>query len=303
MTIVGLGQRYDRGVSDRILYEGRQLRIGAFRRYPWQRPFADTGPIQGFLIVFPRTSVVIRHAGKEPVVADPTRAMLYNLGQEYTRRALSDRGDECEFFSYAPELVAEALAPGDEAAKDRLDRPWTRSYVATDAATYVLQRRIVEHLLRADRLDPLLVEEGMMRVLARCAGGCLLQDARPLARRAATARDHRALADECRAQLARRLGESVSLAELARDVGSSPYHLARIFQRDAGTTLHAYRHALRLRTALERVSDGEDLTRVAVDLGYASHSHFTAAFRRAFSTTPSAWRGIEQDRDSAVRAG
>jgi AraC-like DNA-binding protein len=55
-------------------------------------------------------------------------------------------------------------------------------------------------------------------------------------------------------------------------------------------TLHAYVHELRLRTALERVADGEDLTRVALDLGYASHSHFTSLFRRAFGVTPSDFR-------------
>jgi AraC-like DNA-binding protein len=34
------------------------------------------------------------------------------------------------------------------------------------------------------------------------------------------------------------------------------------------------------------------LTRLALDLGYSSHSHFTASFRRAFGLTPSAARTI-----------
>jgi AraC-like DNA-binding protein len=291
-------------VADRTLYAGQDLHVGEFRARPSRRPFEDTGPIRGFLVVFPRTSVVIRHAGADPVVADPTRAMLYNRGQEYTRRALGPRGDECEYFSYRPEVIAEALSPFDEAARDRVERPWTRSHVAVDATTYLLQRTVVEHLAHAATPDALFVEESMLRLLARCARAAIEADGRQKrARRPQTERDHRALADHCRRLLAQHLGEPLSLFELARAAGVSPFHLARVFQRDAGTTIHAYRHDLRLRTALERVSDGEDLTRVALDLGYTSHSHFTAAFRRAFAATPSGWRGQASKILTAERGG
>ena len=73
-------------------------------------------------------------------------------------------------------------------------------------------------------------------------------------------------------------------------MGTSPFHLARVFRRESGLTIHAYVHQLRLRTALERVMDREDLSRVAVDLGYATHSHFTASFRRSFGVPPSSLR-------------
>jgi AraC-like DNA-binding protein len=61
--------------------------------------------------------------------------------------------------------------------------------------------------------------------------------------------------------------------------------------RHTGTTLAAYRGQLRLRLALERLRDSRsDLTTIAYDLGYSSHSHFTMAFRQAFGTTPSEFR-------------
>jgi AraC-like DNA-binding protein len=45
--------------------------------------------------------------------------------------------------------------------------------------------------------------------------------------------------------------------------------------------------------ALERLDAGErDLTRLALDLGYSSHSHFTDAFRRSFGVTPSTARKL-----------
>jgi AraC-like DNA-binding protein len=56
------------------------------------------------------------------------------------------------------------------------------------------------------------------------------------------------------------------------------------------SSLHAYRTELRLRHALERLLERrEHITQIALDLGFSSHSHFTAAFRRAFGLTPSAF--------------
>jgi AraC-like DNA-binding protein len=48
---------------------------------------------------------------------------------------------------------------------------------------------------------------------------------------------------------------------------------------------------MRLRLSLERLRDPRaNLSAIAYDLGYSSHSHFTMAFRRAFGTTPSEFR-------------
>jgi AraC-like DNA-binding protein len=40
----------------------------------------------------------------------------------------------------------------------------------------------------------------------------------------------------------------------------------------------------------DAVLDGEDLTTIALDAGFASHSHFTARFRDSFGCTPAALR-------------
>jgi AraC family transcriptional regulator len=45
--------------------------------------------------------------------------------------------------------------------------------------------------------------------------------------------------------------------------------------------------------ALMRIQEGEqNLSGLAFDLGYASHSHFTSVFRRHFGVTPSQMRFI-----------
>ena len=78
--------------------------------------------------------------------------------------------------------------------------------------------------------------------------------------------------------------------ELAATVGLSAPHLSRSFHTLTGMTLRAYRTRLRVLQSLEPVADGVDLSRVAHDLGFSSHSHFTFAFRRTFAAAPSGVR-------------
>jgi AraC family transcriptional regulator len=66
--------------------------------------------------------------------------------------------------------------------------------------------------------------------------------------------------------------------------------LTDAFRRVEGTPLHRYLTRLRLARALDELPHAEDLTQLALDIGFSSHSHFTAAFRRAFGCTPSEFR-------------
>jgi AraC-like DNA-binding protein len=102
---------------------------------------------------------------------------------------------------------------------------------------------------------------------------------------------HRDLVEHAKQALAQGLDGKLSLVPLARTVGTSPFHLSRLFHRHTGLTLTAYHLSLRLRAAHQRILEGEpDLTRLALELGFADHSHFTTAFRRALGTTPSELR-------------
>ncbi len=61
--------------------------------------------------------------------------------------------------------------------------------------------------------------------------------------------------------------------------------------KDAGTTFQREVAAARLRDAQRRMLDSDDpLTAVAIDVGFATLQHFSAAFREATGETPSAWR-------------
>jgi AraC-like DNA-binding protein len=105
------------------------------------------------------------------------------------------------------------------------------------------------------------------------------------------------LSRDCCELLGRRFAEPLTLSEIAAALHVSPFHLCHTFRRVTGVTLHAYRNQLRLRTALEQLeSGGADLTRLALDLGYSSHSHFTSSFRSLFGVPPSAVRHVVRAR-------
>jgi AraC-like DNA-binding protein len=74
--------------------------------------------------------------------------------------------------------------------------------------------------------------------------------------------------------------------------------LCREFRRITGQTMTSYRHALRVQLALERLRESpSDLTDLALELGYSSHSHFTQVFRRHIGITPSEVRESERKKE------
>jgi AraC-like DNA-binding protein len=54
--------------------------------------------------------------------------------------------------------------------------------------------------------------------------------------------------------------------------------------------LYRYQLQLRLARALDLLEGDVDLSSLAQDLGFSSHSHFAAAFRQAYGRSPSAFR-------------
>ena len=90
--------------------------------------------------------------------------------------------------------------------------------------------------------------------------------------------------------VAAHLSDSFRLGDVARTVGASAAYLTDVFRRFEGLPLHRYALRLRLSRALAELSHANDLTDLALDLGFSSHSHFSSAFRRAFGCTPSEFR-------------
>ncbi len=80
------------------------------------------------------------------------------------------------------------------------------------------------------------------------------------------------------------------LCEIAAAVGASAPYLTDLFRRIEGIPLHRYVMQLRLARALVELPHANDLTMLAVDLGFSSHSHFTSALSQIFGVGPRAGR-------------
>jgi AraC family transcriptional regulator len=152
--------------------------------------------------------------------------------------------------------------------------------------------RLRQLLLKRRQVDRLAVEEVCASLLAESVAS--VDQRRAVVRqpmRAVTRQAHRDLVDAARVVLACRFHDKLSPAELVRSVFSSPFHLARVFRRETGLSLHRQLTRLRLRHALEHLTDGKsDLFMLALDLGFSSHAHFRHAFRREFGSAPSRLR-------------
>jgi AraC family transcriptional regulator len=258
--------------------------VGAFRCAPDHPRFEDSGLIRNHCFAFPRTASVIEHDGGDRFVGDQTRISLYNSGQAYRRSAVSPEGDHSDYFVVAPHVLREALevrrAPTAAADDSRL---FSRSHTFSAPSLYLRQRRLFQ-AVRAGHLDEFEIESAVVSLLDDVLTGVTS------AAGAAIPGTRRSFVQDAEQLLARRYADALSLDDIARNLGVSAFHLCRVFRAQTGTTLHQHRDQLRLRAALNRLERDEDLTTIGLDVGYSSHSHFTAAFRRAFGVAPSRLR-------------
>ena len=165
----------------------------------------------------------------------------------------------------------------DEAVLDELSATSGRAFSDRLRACPLRVQMLVQRLRRT--ADPLAGEELGLAILVTSLGEqrrVSIHDPRCV--RAAKAILHEA-------------GEGrVTLTHVARQVGVTPIHLTQAFKRSEGVPLYRYQTHLRLGRALAALPECEDITGLALDLGFSSHSHFTAAFRSALGVTPSGYR-------------
>lgn len=267
-----------------MLFRSDLLAVGKFRCPATHPLFRDSGPCSHHTFVFPRRATAIRFDDGRSMVGTPRSVLLYNQNQRYTRRKISDV-DESDWYTLADDLLFEML----EASGRRVDRarPFAYAEAGCDAASFLLQRRVFDALDTGRPIEPLAVEETILGVLSSILARA---DERPPFHPRRQDVDVDAV-EHAREIIARDPGAAISLRSLARRCSVSPFHLSRTFRARTGETITSYRHSLRLRLALQRLREGEsDLTQLALELGYSSHSHFTAVFRRYFGVTPSRFR-------------
>jgi AraC family transcriptional regulator len=232
-------------------------------------------------LVFPYRGAYVRHLGRDEAVAEANQVLFFNAFEGYRVSHPVPGGDASLDLvvenATLRELAPRALLQNGADLKFRMQRlridPRAQALVA-----------LLRHSLHAGTAEPLEAESLAVTLAGRAlgprstpaAGGSLAR---------------RRLVDRAKLVLAADLSRRWTLAEIAAEVGGgSPVYLTQAFRQVEGLPLYRYQLRLRLARALELLARYEDLSALSLDLGFSSHSHFSAAFQRTYGRTPSEFR-------------
>ncbi|MGN9774274.1 helix-turn-helix domain-containing protein [Micromonospora sp. H33] len=251
----------------------------------WSEPAAETT----HKVMLGRSGVYRRRVNGRTAFSDATSVLLTRPGDEMAVAHPLGCGDSYTCLEIDPEVLAER----SDAARWLHEAGWEGS---SDGSLDLAHRLLVAEFRRG--LDPFEMGERLHGFLDRLLGhvtgvrpGTDLD--RAVGRRAATLAAHRQLADRAREVLAA-ADFSLTLDEVAREVGASPHHLSRVFQRVTGSSLTAYRNRLRVRAVLDTLAeaDGPPLREVASEYGFADQAHLTRVVRDHVGHPPARLRAL-----------
>ena len=231
-------------------------------------------------LVFPYRGVYVRHLGNDQAVAEANQVLFFNAREGY-RVSHPVPGGDASLALIISETLLRELAPraflrdgGVLAFRQQRLRIDPRSQALVALLRHSLRQKIAEPL-EAESLALTLVQRALGPRTAHAAGGSV---------------GRQRLVDRAKLVLASDLARRWTLAEIAAEVRCSPVYLTQIFQQVEGVPLYRYQLRLRLARALDLLAQQDDLTTLSLDLGFSSHSHFTAAFREAYGRSPSEFR-------------
>jgi AraC family transcriptional regulator len=252
-----------------------------------RRPGPD-GFSPEFQIAFPYRGAFVWQVGHDWVVSDPNQVLFIRGGESFRVGSEAPDGFAEVIITPNPSRLRELVeTTGFDLEKHPLFDARSRR------APPALQRRcaaFVQQVTGDDSDDELWADEALVG---------LIRDALAIEPSVELASPHtRRLIRRAKEYLDAHFTERVLLTDVARAVGASPAYLTDVFRRHEGISLHRYVTQLRLARSLIELPHASDLTTLALELAFSSHSHFTFAFRRAFGCTPSEYR-----RDTSRGAG
>jgi AraC-like DNA-binding protein len=264
-----------RPLAKRPLAGGRDFALESVECHCCTTGWSPPEAVARFGIVFLRRGCFHRRVNGAESFVDPT-VVYFERPDDEQQIAHPAGGDSCTALYFSDEILSRLWGGEPGLPEEPL---------ATDPTTDLRQRLLLAAVERGDSGD---VEEIVLDlavdVLARSA------PERVASGRPATAAARRRVVTATREAMAER--PRAGVIELARLVAVSPHHLSRVFKAETGLTISRYRNRLRVRLALERLSEGEPcLARLAADLGFADQAHLARVVRRELGATPSSLRG------------
>jgi len=247
-------------------------------------------------IVLPLRGIFLRHdISDDRTVADRHHALFFRPGAPY-RVSHPAGGDECLAFDFASASLEELDLP--IAANENEGRGRAGATSVRLSAAAILSKHQFFRSLQSRNLTSLEADERALELAAACVSWATTRRSE-VPRRRTQARLQRRVQGTLLA-LSAEPERGWMLAELARNAHTSPWHLARSFRREVGMSLHQFQLLARLSHALDPILDRDtNLSALALDLGFSSHSHFTAAFRKMFGLSPTQLRSQCTSREVA----
>jgi len=237
-------------------------------------------------LVFPYRGVYVRHLGHDEAVAEANQVLFFNAAEEY-RVSHPVRGGDASLALVICESMLREMAPRP-LLRDGGALAFRQQRLRIDARTQALVA-LLRHSLRQGVAEPLEAESLALTLVQRALG--------PRTTHAAAASAGRQkLVDRVKLVLAGDPARRWTLADIASEVRGSPVYLTQVFQQVEGLPLYQYQLRLRLARALDLLPQYDDLSALGLDLGFSSHSHFSAAFRAAFGRSPSEFRRFSSGR-------
>jgi AraC-like DNA-binding protein len=226
----------------------------------------------------------IRSVARQRYFIDPLHHSLWpaDSGFRLSSNAAHPQAATLLFVTHA--LMEESLATIDGAGAVALRRLRTAPAHWRSSELTACHAR----LLATQPEDRLALEEYSLalirRVVAEAAGAGEARVRSHSSRRVAAV-------DTARSYILSRYREALSLSSIAGASGLAPSTLCESFPCVVGIPVWRYVQRLRLQDAALALGEGvADLSRLALDLGFSSHSHFAQAFRAHFGVTPSQFR-------------
>jgi AraC-like DNA-binding protein len=231
-------------------------------------------------LVFPYRGAYMRHLGSDQAIAEANQVVFFNAAEGYRISHPVPGGDASLSLAVSEEQLLE-MAPAT-LLRDKKTAAFRTQRLRIDARAQALVA-LLRHSLRQNIAEPLEAENLTLTLIRRALGPRTTHEA-------GASLGRRRLVDRIKLVLASNLKRRWTLAEIAAEVRGSPVYLTQVFQQVEGLPLYRYQLRLRLAKALDLLGEYDDLTSLSLDLGFSSHSHFSAAFRAAYGRSPSEFK-------------